>query len=127
MIKIKLTNVRFNGECEIKGTRCTAEKQGEITAVFDCENGSQINVCEPCMKAKLEKKEWETEPVRVEPSHVVMWGICEVQTDVCSAKDGGAVTAVWIFPGRSQVNVCNDCYEKKKETGEWIVTELRDM
>jgi hypothetical protein len=127
MIKIKLTHVKFSGECEIKGSRCTAGNEGEITAVFDCQNGSQINVCEQCLKAKIAKKEWETEPVRVEPSHVVMWGICDVRTDVCSAKDGGPVTAVWTFPGRNQVNVCNDCYEKKKERGEWTVTEPKNM
>ncbi len=101
--------------------------EGEITAVFNSENGSQIDVCESCLKAMLQEKEWETDPVRVEPSHVVMWGICEVRTDACSAKDGGAVTAVWTFPGRNQANVCNECYEKKKESGEWVVTDPKNI
>ncbi len=127
MTKVRLTDVKFKGECEIKESQCSAEKGGELTAVFNGENGSQINVCEPCLKIKLQKKEWEIDAVEVEPSYVVMWGICDVQTHVCSAKDGEAVTAVWTSPGRKQVNVCNECYEKKKESGEWIVTEPKNI
>jgi len=127
MIKVRLTGVKFNGKCEIKESQCVAGNGGELTPVFNSENGSQINVCEPCLKAKLQKKEWEIDAVKVEPSHVVMWGICEVQTNVCSAKDGGAITAVWTSPGRKQVNVCNECYEKKKESGEWVVIEPKSI
>ncbi|MBF0103322.1 MAG: hypothetical protein HQK77_20670 [Desulfobacterales bacterium] len=56
-----------------------------------------------------------------------MWGICEVQTDACSAKNGGLITAIWSSPGRKQVNVCTECYEHKKETGEWIVREPKNI
>src|SRR5215211_2810252 len=31
----------------------------------------------------------------VEPSGVVMHGVCDIQTDRCTAKVGGAITAVW--------------------------------
>ena len=43
---------------------------------------------------------------KVEPSGVVLKGICSIQTDRCTAKKEGPITAVWGPPGRTQINVC---------------------
>ena len=55
----------------------------------------------------------------VEKSNVVMFGQCQVQTDVCTAKDAGPVTAVWVIPGRRQLDVCTACLSKQLAGGTW--------
>ena len=40
---------------------------------------------------------------KVEPSGVVMHGVCDIQTEYCTAKAGGATTTVWGTPGRTQI------------------------
>ena len=62
---------------------------------------------------------------KVEPSGVILHGVCDIQTDRCIAKDGGAITAVWGPPGRTQINVCRVCLEEKMRCGEWIVEGAR--
>ena len=62
---------------------------------------------------------------KVEPSGVVMHGVCDIQTDRCTAKAGGAITAVWGPPGRTQINVCRACLEEKVRRGEWEVAGTR--
>jgi hypothetical protein len=42
---------------------------------------------------------------KIEPSGVVMHGVCDIQTEHCTAKADGAITAVWGPPGRTQINV----------------------
>ena len=59
--------------------------------------------------------------MKVEPTGVVMMGICDVQTPKCKAKELSAITAVWTLPGRSQVNVCGDCLEEMVRAGEWEI------
>jgi hypothetical protein len=62
---------------------------------------------------------------RVEPSGVVMKGVCNIQTDQCTAKEEGPITAVWGPPGRTQINVCRACLEEKIRRGEWEVEGAR--
>ena len=62
---------------------------------------------------------------KVEPSGVVLHGVCDIQTDRCTAKAGGAITAVWGPPGRTQINVCRACLEEKMRRGEWVVEGAR--
>lgn len=61
------------------------------------------------------------ENMKVETSGVIMCGICSVQTDKCLAKEVAPITAVWVPPGRQQLNVCNVCLEEKIRIGEWVV------
>ena len=61
----------------------------------------------------------------VEQSGVVMHGVCDIQTDRCTAKAGGAITAVWGPPGRTQINGCRACLEEKMRRGEWEVKGAR--
>ena len=61
----------------------------------------------------------------IEPSGVVMHGVCDIQTEHCTAKAGGAITAVWGPPGRTQINVCRACLEEKMRRGEWVVEGAR--
>jgi hypothetical protein len=63
--------------------------------------------------------------MKVEPSGVVLTGVCSIQTDRCTARDVGPITAVWGPPGRTQLNVCRACLETKIRTGEWQVEGAR--
>ncbi|MDH3604814.1 MAG: hypothetical protein OEU26_34855 [Candidatus Tectomicrobia bacterium] len=62
---------------------------------------------------------------KVEPSGVVMHGVCDLQTKSCTAKTSGSITAVWGPPGRTQINVCRACLEEKMRRGEWEVEGAR--
>ena len=57
--------------------------------------------------------------MKVEPSGVVMMGICSMQTPKCKAKEGGPITAVWGVPGRRQIDVCGACLAELISRGEW--------
>ncbi|AUB79818.1 hypothetical protein THSYN_01815 [Candidatus Thiodictyon syntrophicum] len=63
--------------------------------------------------------------MKIEPSGVVMFGICAVQTSVCVAKEGAPITAVWTVPNRTQINVCSACLNEQLRTGKWIIEGAR--
>lgn len=63
--------------------------------------------------------------MKVEPSGVIMTGVCEVQTPVCQAKEPAPITAVWTLPGRNQINVCRACLEECVRDGEWEIPGAR--
>ncbi len=56
MIETTLTHVNFNGECEMRGIQCMAGNEGEMTAVFNRDNGSQINEWIPAFAGMTETK-----------------------------------------------------------------------
>ncbi len=62
---------------------------------------------------------------KIEPSGIVLKGVCQVQTQWCTAKAEGPITAVWGPPGRTQINVCRACLEEKIRLGEWEVEGAR--
>ena len=62
---------------------------------------------------------------RVEPTGVVLKGVCQMQTPRCTVKAEGPITAVWGPPGRTQINVCRACLEEKIRLGEWEVEGAR--
>lgn len=57
--------------------------------------------------------------MKIEPSGVIMVGVCDVQTEVCVAKEPSAITAVWTVPGRTQINVCSACLNEQLRSGKW--------
>lgn len=61
----------------------------------------------------------------VEPSKVEMIGECYIQTEVCTAKISGPITAVWTPPGRTQTNVCHACFDEMIRRGEWKVKSAK--
>ena len=65
--------------------------------------------------------------MKIEPSGVVFWGTCSIQTEKCQAKppEGGALTAVWTAPARNQVDVCGACMHEMVRLREWKVTGAR--
>ena len=63
--------------------------------------------------------------MKVEPSGVVMMGVCDIQTPKCTAKELAAITAVWATPGRSQINVCRDCLEEMIRSGQWEIPNAK--
>ncbi len=62
---------------------------------------------------------------KIEPSGVVLVGVCAVQTERCTAKQPKPITAVWGSPGRTQINVCDSCLKEKMRLGEWDVEGAR--
>jgi len=59
--------------------------------------------------------------MKIEPSGVVLVGVCEIQTPVCQALVPAPITAGWALSGRRQVNVCSACLEEQVRDGEWEV------
>jgi hypothetical protein len=63
--------------------------------------------------------------MNVEPSGVILFDVCIIQTERCVGKNPAPVTAVWTSPGRTQVNVCRPCLEEKIRAGEWEIQGAR--
>ncbi len=59
----------------------------------------------------------------VKATGVVFTGRCEIRSATCSAKEGGAVTAVW--DEQRQVDVCGHCIEAMVRAGEWRIAGAR--
>jgi hypothetical protein len=73
-----------------------------------------------CTRDHLNK--WlEQTDMTVDPSGVVMFGKCEVQTARCVAKEDAPMTAAWTTPGRQQVAVCRACLDEQLRTGGWYI------
>ncbi len=63
--------------------------------------------------------------MRVEPSGIILVGVCEIQTAECVAREPSPITAVWAEPGRRQVNVCRPCLEEMVRSGSWEIPGAR--
>ena len=63
--------------------------------------------------------------MNIEPSGVLTVGVCEVQTEKCSAKVPAPITAVWALPARRQINVCSPCLDEMIRSGEWQIEGAR--
>lgn len=63
--------------------------------------------------------------MRVEPSGIILVGVCEIQTSECVAREPSPITAVWAEPGRRQVNVCRPCLEEMVRAGSWEIPGAR--
>ncbi|HKP77221.1 MAG TPA: hypothetical protein VJT67_16935 [Longimicrobiaceae bacterium] len=63
--------------------------------------------------------------MRIEPSGVVLTGVCEVQTAACEAISPAPITAVWAMPARTQINVCRPCLDEKVRDGAWEIPGAR--
>lgn len=67
--------------------------------------------------------------MKVDPSGVVMWGCCTINTEKCLAHppEGGAITAVWGIPGRVQIDVCGACLAEMRRRGDWEIEGARTL
>lgn len=61
--------------------------------------------------------------MRVEVTDRIFDGRCQVQTEVCYARDSGAVGTV-ITP-QGEVTVCGACLEEMADTGRWEIPGTR--
>jgi hypothetical protein len=61
--------------------------------------------------------------MKVEPSGVIFSGVCQIRT--CAAKQPKPITAVWVPPGRTQVDICGACLDEKIRLGEWKIEGAR--
>ena len=58
--------------------------------------------------------------LEIEPTGVVMIGICSVNTEKCVAKTTPEpITAVYRLPDRVQIDVCGACLTEKISRGDW--------
>lgn len=63
--------------------------------------------------------------MNVEPSGVLIVGLCGVQTERCAARVPAPITAVWALPARRQINVCSPCLDEMVRSGEWQIEGAR--
>ena len=63
--------------------------------------------------------------MKVEPSGVVMFGTCSVQTKRCVATEPAPITAVWTVPAAVQIDVCGACLDEQLRTGAWTIEGAR--
>lgn len=59
--------------------------------------------------------------MKIEPSGVFMIGVCDIGTDLCSARENSAITAVHRTIGGSQINVCKPCLDEMVRSGKWEI------
>ena len=58
--------------------------------------------------------------IKIEPTGVVMIGVCSVKTTKCGARTTPEpITAVYQLPEQVQINVCGACLAEKVSSGDW--------
>ncbi len=62
--------------------------------------------------------------MRVELISDVFQGRCQVQTEVCYARDSGSVAVVKRSDGK-RTTVCGACLEEMSDRGEWVIPGSR--
>jgi hypothetical protein len=62
--------------------------------------------------------------MQVEATGLFFDGKCSVQTEVCRARDFGALTAVTTAEGK-RIVVCGACLDKMADTGAWHIPGTR--
>lgn len=63
--------------------------------------------------------------MRVEPTGIVVFGVCDVQIGRRVAKVLSPITAVWTTPGGNQINVCKSCLDDQLRSGAWAIEGAR--
>ncbi|MCR9942005.1 hypothetical protein [Vibrio owensii] len=59
--------------------------------------------------------------MRVVPTGSILYGVCEIKSENCAARQGGAVTAIMLPDTLEQVNTCKVCLNDKVRRGEWSI------
>lgn len=62
--------------------------------------------------------------MQVEATGLFFDGRCSMQTEVCRARDFGALTAVTSVEGE-QIDVCGACLDRMADTGAWHIPGTR--
>lgn len=62
--------------------------------------------------------------MQVEATGLFFDGRCSVQTEVCRARDFGALTAVTSTEGE-RIDVCGACLDRMADTGAWHIPGTR--
>lgn len=63
--------------------------------------------------------------MNIEPSGVLIVGLCSIQSEKCTARVAAPITAVWALPARRQINVCSPCLDEMVRNGEWQIEGAR--
>lgn len=140
-MRIEVTERIFTGRCEVQTKWCRARACGALGTVR-AEDGREINVCGACRSHLAQNGTWiipgarrqpasirrvrdegqaytpNSNAVMVEPSWVVDRSRCEVQTELCEAREWGLITVV-TMPDCRDVQLCGACLEKMALSGEW--------
>jgi hypothetical protein len=59
--------------------------------------------------------------MNVIPTGAIFYGICQISSEQCSAKEGGAVTAIRTSPIQEQINVCKACLDYQIRNRKWHI------
>lgn len=59
--------------------------------------------------------------MNVIPTGAIFYGVCQVLSEYCSAREGGAVTAVHTLPTQGQINVCKICLDHQIRNRDWKI------
>jgi hypothetical protein len=59
--------------------------------------------------------------MNVIPTGIIFYGVCQVVSEHCHAKEGGAITAVHTLPFNEQVNVCKTCLDYQIRERIWNI------
>ncbi len=60
--------------------------------------------------------------MNVEPTGVVFYDTCQIQTDKCVGAEGNFITAVLVPPSMEQVSVCRSCLNEMVRGGQWSIS-----
>ena len=60
--------------------------------------------------------------MKIAPTGLIFYGLCEIRSKVCVANNGVApITSVWSPPGNTQINVCHACLNYNIKKGRWNI------
>jgi hypothetical protein len=140
-MRVEVTERIFTGRCEIQTEWCRARACGALGSVLTPE-GREINVCGACLSHMAETGTWtipgtrrqprtiprvreegqtytpNVDAIKVEPGWAVNRGRCEMQAEVCEAREGGLISIV-MMPNCREIWLCGACLEKMAVSGAW--------
>jgi hypothetical protein len=60
--------------------------------------------------------------MNVKPTGIIFYGVCQIATENCSAKEGGVVTAVLtLLEANNQIKVCKSCLDYQIRNRIWNI------
>lgn len=59
--------------------------------------------------------------MNVTPTGIIFYGVCQIASEHCNAREGGVVTAVRTAPIDGQVNVCKTCLDEQIRNRLWHI------
>lgn len=140
-MRIEVTGPICTGRCEIQTEWCRARACGVVSAVLTAD-GARIRVCGACLEEMADTGVWSIpgsrptpwpirgarsrgdtytprpDAIKVEPGNGINRGRCQVQTEVCEAREWGLIADATL-PDCRDIWLCGACLERMAVTGAW--------